>query len=102
MKPRSKELILWFNEIGVEDVKYVGGKNASLGEMYRNLTKKGISVPNGFTVTAYAYKYVLEKAGAFKKLKSVLKGVNVKNVSSLKAAGQKAREIILRCDFLLI
>ncbi len=52
--------IKWFNEIGIEDVAEVGGKNASLGEMYRNLTEEGVRVPNGFAVTAGAYKYVLD------------------------------------------
>ncbi len=56
MSKESKN-ILWFNELGIKDVPYVGGKNASLGEMYRNLKKKGVPVPNGFAVTAEAYRY---------------------------------------------
>jgi len=61
---RSKEFILWFNELGIEDVPLVGGKNASLGEMYRNLTKKKVSIPNGFAITAFAYKHLIEESGA--------------------------------------
>ncbi len=57
---RTQKNILWFNEIGNNDVKLVGGKNASLGEMYSNLTKKGVKIPNGFAVTAYAYRYFLK------------------------------------------
>ena len=58
---KSSKFILWFNEIGIEDVPSVGGKNASLGEMYKNLTKKGVNIPNGFAITAYAYNYFLEE-----------------------------------------
>lgn len=99
MKDKSKEFILWFNELGIEDISLVGGKNASLGEMYRNLTKKGVRVPNGFAVTAYAYRYVLEKSGAMSELRSALRGLKVSNVKALAEAGRKAREIILRCEF---
>jgi len=99
MKDKSKAFILWFNEIGIEDIALVGGKNASLGEMYRNLSQKGVRVPNGFAVTAYAYQYVLEKSGAMPKLKAALRGLNVKNVRKLAVAGRKARDIILPCEF---
>ncbi|RLE45836.1 phosphoenolpyruvate synthase, partial [Candidatus Woesearchaeota archaeon] len=98
MKVQDK-FVLWFNEISMNDVSRVGGKNASLGEMYRNLTKKGVKVPNGFAITAYAYKYVLEKAGVLPKLRSVLRGLNAKNVRALEEAGRKARELILRAEF---
>jgi len=50
-----KKYILWFNEISKEDVPLVGGKNASLGEMFSKLTKKGINIPNGFAITAQAF-----------------------------------------------
>jgi pyruvate,water dikinase len=96
---KSKEFILWFNEIGIEDIPLVGGKNASLGEMYQNLTRKGVKVPNGFAITAHAYQYVLEKSGAMAELKSALRGLNVKNVTALAEAGRKAREVIMHCDF---
>ena len=59
---KSKEFILWFKDLTINDVHLVGGKNASLGEMYRNLTKKKVNIPNGFAVTAYAYRYLLKKA----------------------------------------
>ena len=98
LKDKSKSFILWFNEIGIEDIPLVGGKNASLGEMYRNLSRKGIKVPNGFAITAYAYRYILEKSGAMSELRSVLRGLNSKNVKALAEAGKKAREIIMHCD----
>ncbi len=96
---KSKSFILWFNEIGIDDIPLVGGKNASLGEMYQNLTKKGVKVPNGFAVTAYAYRYVLEKSGAMGDLKKALRGLNVKNIKDLAEAGRRARDIILHCEF---
>jgi pyruvate,water dikinase len=61
---KNKKFILWFDEIGINDVPLVGGKNASLGEMYTNLTKKGINIPNGFAISAYSYFYLLDKTGA--------------------------------------
>ena len=64
--------IRWFNEIGIDDVPLVGGKNASLGEMYQNLTAEGVRVPNGFAVTAEAYRYVLEHNNAWQALHAVL------------------------------
>ena len=67
MTDRKKKFILWFNELGIKDIPLVGGKNASLGEMYRILTKKGVKIPNGFAVTAYAYQYLTEKTGIKKK-----------------------------------
>ena len=54
--------IKWFADIAIEDIPLVGGKNASLGEMYRQLTAKGVRVPNGFAITAEAYRYVLDRA----------------------------------------
>ena len=55
--------IRWFEEIGIEDVPLVGGKNASLGEMYRDLTTQGVKIPDGFAVTAEAYWYMVNPAG---------------------------------------
>ena len=54
----SRSYIRWFKEIGIDNVPLVGGKNASLGEMYQNLTADGVRVPNGFAITADAYRYV--------------------------------------------
>jgi pyruvate,water dikinase len=48
--------ILWFDELGIDDVPLVGGKNASLGEMYVSLTKLGVKIPFGFAVSAHAYR----------------------------------------------
>lgn len=91
--------VLWFEEIGIEDIAQVGGKNASLGEMYRRLSSKGIRVPNGFAVTAEGYKSVLKESDALKDLKAALKGVDLSNSKALEEAGKEAREIILNCRF---
>lgn len=96
-KPKPGPYILWLDEIGIKDIDLVGGKNASLGEMYCNLKKKKVQVPSGFAITASAYRYVLEKSGAFKTLQKLLKGLNHKNSKNLAFVGQKARALILNC-----
>ena len=96
---RSKEFILWFDQTGIDDVPLVGGKNASLGEMYQNLTKKGVNVPNGFSITAYAYRYLLEQAGVEDEIKHILSDLNVNDIKNLAERGRKVREIIRNCHF---
>ena len=62
MSTRESSFVLWFEEISIDDVPLVGGKNASLGEMFRQLDKqKGVRIPNGFAVTAAAYRYFIDK-----------------------------------------
>ncbi len=99
MRKRSNRYILWFNELGIEDVPLVGGKNASLGEMYRNLTKKKVAVPNGFAVTAFAYRYLLETSGAEEKIKKILKDLNTHNIRNLQERGKKVRTLIRSLEF---
>jgi len=84
-----------FGEIGIEDIATVGGKNASLGEMYRNLSSQGVRVPNGFAVTAAAYRYLLEQAGAWQPLHEALDGLEANNMDDLARRGRRAREIVL-------
>ena len=69
---REERRILWFDEINITDIPLVGGKNASLGEMYSKLTKKGVPVPNGFAVTSKAYWEFLAHKDLKKKLVSKL------------------------------
>jgi len=95
---KSNKFILRFDEVGIGDVPLVGGKNASLGEMYKNLTKKGVDVPNGFAVTAYAYRYFLEEEHIKEELKKILTKINAKSVESLAQIGHEARQLILRAD----
>lgn len=91
--------ILWFDQLNNDDVQYVGGKNASLGEMYVNLTPKGIRIPNGFAVTAYAYRYFLDKAGIKEQIKDILKDLDTTNMDNLSHRGQKIRDTILKAEF---
>jgi len=83
-----------FSTIGADDVALVGGKNASLGEMYRMLRPLGIPIPNGFAVTAQAYRAMLEEAGAWKELRQALSGLRPDNVADLAARCARAREIV--------
>ena len=96
-KECDKSFVLWFDEIGIEDVDLVGGKNASLGEMLR-AKNIDVSIPPGFAITAYAYRYVLEKAGVMKELKATLQGLDIHDSKALEKAGKKAREIIFGCE----
>ncbi len=89
--------IKWFREIGIEDVPEVGGKNASLGEMYQNLTKEGVRVPNGFAVTASAYRYILDQNNAWEKLHKELDDLDPNNLKELQTRGKNCREIIQKC-----
>lgn len=90
--------IKFFNELSIKDVPIVGGKNASLGEMYRNLTSQGIKVPNGFATTAEAYNYFLEKAGLKKQIQEILSGLDTHNVTDLMKRGKRVREAILKVE----
>jgi pyruvate,water dikinase len=94
-KKREEVFILQFNELSIKDVPLVGGKNASLGEMYCGLRKKGVNIPNGFAVTAFAYSYFIEKTGIKNKIKNILKDLDVYNTRNLMARGKQVRETIL-------
>jgi len=96
---KKREFILWFEDLTIGDVPLVGGKNASLGEMYRSLGKKGVKVPNGFAVTAYAYRYFLKKAKIENKIKQILSDLDTHNLRNLTERGRKVREIILDAEF---
>ncbi len=96
---KSKQFVLWFDELGIGDVALVGGKNASLGEMYQKLIKKGINLPNGFAVTSHAYQCLIKKAGIEGHLRAILKGLNTYNVRDLAKRGAQIRAIIRNCDF---
>ncbi|MFQ5642611.1 MAG: phosphoenolpyruvate synthase [Thiogranum sp.] len=92
--PNDNNFIRFFNEIGIADVPLVGGKNASLGEMYRELTPQGVKVPNGFATTADAYRYMLDAAGAWEALHAALDGLDPDNMNDLARRGARARSIV--------
>jgi pyruvate,water dikinase len=89
---RPPRYIRFFEDIGIGDIPDVGGKNASLGEMYRVLQPQGVRVPNGFAVVASAYWYILERAGVLPTLKELLRGLDPADVTDLAARGRKLRE----------
>ena len=96
---KENKFILRFDEIGIEDVPYVGGKNASLGEMYTNLVPKGVHIPNGFAITAYAYRYLLKETWADKKIKQILADLDTTNMENLAQRGSRVRSLIKSLEF---
>ncbi|MBN1175105.1 phosphoenolpyruvate synthase [Candidatus Woesearchaeota archaeon] len=96
---KNSAFILWFDQVGIEDVPLVGGKNASLGEMYTNLTSKGVRVPNGFAITAYAYHYLLDHAGIRDEIKRILSDLDTGDMKNLSERGKKVRDLIKQASF---
>jgi pyruvate,water dikinase len=86
--------IKFFKELNNKDVPIVGGKNASLGEMYQELVPKGVRVPNGFAVTAEAYWYLLDSANLRGEIKSLLENVDTTDLDVLKVKTKKVRDMI--------
>jgi pyruvate,water dikinase len=90
----ESDYVRFFDEFGIADVALVGGKNASLGEMYRSLSDAGVRVPDGFAVTADAYRDMLTAAGAWERLVETLDGLDPDDVADLARRGKRAREIV--------
>jgi pyruvate,water dikinase len=90
----TSEYVRFFEELGIDDVPLVGGKNASLGEMFQKLSDKGVRVPHGFAITANAYRYMLDKAGAWDLLHAELDEFDPTDVAALARKGKRAREIV--------
>lgn len=95
----AQKNIAWFKEVTKKDIDQVGGKNGSLGEMFSQLTERGINVPNGFATTADAYWHYLRHNGIDEKLKPLFKGLNAKNLKQLKKVSAAARKMILDGDY---
>ena len=92
--------VRWFSDLTIEDVPLVGGKNASLGEMYRELAPLGVRQANGFAVTAEAYRAALDAAGAWDRLHRELDGLDKTDVTALRRAGAACREIVYAAGLL--
>ncbi len=86
--------VRWFKDLRNSDVALVGGKNASLGELYATLTPKGVRIPNGFALTAAAYRDALTEAGAWPKLHALLDTLDKSDVAALERVAAAAREIV--------
>ena len=91
----SRAWVRWFADIGIEDVPLVGGKNASLGEMYRALVAKGVRIPNGFAITAQAYRDFVREAGLEATLGETLKDLDARDLSDLRRRGSRIRQALL-------
>ncbi|MEA5575952.1 phosphoenolpyruvate synthase [Anabaena sp. UHCC 0451] len=96
---KDSSLLLWFDEVGIADIPFVGGKNASLGEMIQQLTPKGVNVPTGFATTAYAYRHFLESAGLESKLRELFADLDVDDMKNLQVRGKKARSLLMHTPF---
>ena len=87
-KPKL-QYIRWFEDISSDDVSIVGGKNASLGEMYRELAPKGVRIPNGFAVTADGYRLFMQKAGLDQRIVEILADLDTSDIGNLRQRGHR-------------
>ena len=87
--------IRWFEDIGIKDIPLVGGKNASLGEMVRELAPRGIKVPNGFAITADAYWHLLRAANIDQQIQEILSGLDTRDTANLQQRGSAVRHAIM-------
>ena len=92
---RDNIYIKWFDDIDAGDIALVGGKNASLGDMYHQLCDKGVNVPNGFAITADAYWHVLKSNNILDEIKKTFRGLDKNNIKSLSNKAKKVRGLIL-------
>jgi pyruvate,water dikinase len=90
----DSKYVRWFGDLSMGDLPLVGGKNASLGEMFRELQPLGVRIPDGFAVTATAYREALDAAGAWPKLHALLDTLDKRDVQALAHVGAQAREIV--------
>ncbi|MEM8804965.1 MAG: phosphoenolpyruvate synthase [Cyanobacteria bacterium P01_G01_bin.38] len=93
------DFVLNFEQVGIQDIHRVGGKNASLGEMIQQLVPQGVKVPTGFATTAYAYRYFIEQAGLDEQLRSHLTNLDIEDVQALRRCGKQVRALILATPF---
>ena len=85
-------------EVGIDDIAIVGGKNASLGEMIRSLADAGVSVPSGFAITAEGYRYFIEQAGLDESIRDALRGLDTRDTRDLALRGERVRSLITKAE----
>ncbi len=95
----DQKFVLHLDQVGIDDVGEVGGKNASLGEMIQHLEPKGVSIPGGYAVTATAYRHFLTSTGLVDFIKKTLEDLNSSNLTNLASQAEKIREQIKKTDF---
>lgn len=96
---KTNELLLWFEDLGIKDIARVGGKNASLGEMIRHLTRMGIMVPEGFAVTTNSFRSFVAHNDLEGKIDELVKKLDPDNPSDVAQGGKKIRQLFLDSDF---
>ncbi len=97
--PSSTSTIAWFADLSLADIDQVGGKNASLGEMVRNLTSAGVQVPDGFATTADAYRHFVSDSGLAEMITAELAALDTDDVQQLAGVGRKIREAVAQQPF---
>jgi len=95
----TTDWVRWFEDVGIDDVTSVGGKNASLGEMVRELAPQGVKVPGGFATTADAYRRFLSAAGLDRRIREILADLDTSDIANLRQRGAKVRQAILGAEF---
>lgn len=90
----AEKLVMWLNEVGMENIELVGGKNASLGEMIKGLSSIGVKIPMGFVVTSKAYHYFIDYNNLRDKIREALAGLDPNNIEDLSRRGLTVRELI--------
>jgi pyruvate,water dikinase len=95
----NNKFIVPLSEVGLEDIDWVGGKNASLGEMIQHLEPLGISVPGGFVITVSAYKHFLDSNNLAPQINALIKEIDYNSIESLRKGGKKIRQLIRNTRF---
>ncbi|MHB9019723.1 MAG: phosphoenolpyruvate synthase [Minisyncoccota bacterium] len=96
---KDKQLVIWFKDLEIKDVPLAGGKNAALGEMFSSLNPLGVNIPNGFALTAFAYRYFFEKTGLDKKIREILSDLNTHDIKNLQKRGDLCRKAVMAATF---
>ena len=99
MQNNVQDYVLWYDQLGMNDVGRVGGKNASLGEMISHLAGAGVDVPNGFATTAEAFNEFLEQSGVNERIHEILDDLDTDDVKALAEAGKKIRQWVIETPF---
>lgn len=94
MEKNNSQFIKWFEEISIKDIPLVGGKNASLGEMFQTLTPQGIQIPPGFAVTADAFSVLIAQNGISEKIYSLLSNLDTTETNKLAKTGHEIRALV--------